>query len=38
MKMSKENLNGLTEKQQENKKEDKKAFRKFMLILQIEKC
>lgn len=31
--MSKENLNGLTEKQQENKKEDKKAFKKFIWIL-----
>lgn len=31
--MDKERLNGLTEKQQENKKEDKKAFKKFIWIL-----
>ena len=31
--MSKENLNVLTEKQQENKKEDKKAFGKFAMAL-----
>ena len=31
--MSKENLNVLTEKQQENKTEDKKAFGKFAMAL-----
>ena len=31
--MSKERLSELTEKQQENKKEDKKAFKKFIWIL-----
>ena len=31
--MSKDALNGLTEKQQENRKEDKKAIKKFIIIL-----
>ena len=36
--MNRENVNELTEKQQENKKEDKKAIKKFIIILIAAFC